>query len=198
MAPLVALGPLRCFIFWVVFPIILSLTVIRSCLLRHSVPMHDCNGALTPPDTPSHPKDHSPAAELERLSIVIPSVINSRDFDFKSPAAQELLTHVSSDFLSQIDTLPQQGRTVSWAEQVAAWRSRAQEYPDVSFAVRSVSSTVDDTKGSAQVYVEMEVSGIGDVKLHAMNELRWKRIDGKWMWCYVVGMRGTPGNSGLD
>jgi hypothetical protein len=159
--------------------------------------MYNWNAALTPPDTPSQFKEPSTAAELERLSVVIPSVVNTRDFEFKSPEAQELLSHVSSDFVSQIETLPQQEKTLSWTDQVAAWRQRADEHPDVHFALTSVSSTVDESKGFAQVYVEMEVSGIGDVRLHAMNELRWRRVHGKWLWYYVIGMRGTPGNSGL-
>ena len=107
----------------------------------------------------SRVKEPSTATELERLSVVIPSIVNTRDFDFKSPEAQELQSHVSSDFLSQIETLPQQEKTLSWAEQVAAWRQRAEEYPAVYFAVASVSSVVDEINGFAQVYVEMEVSG---------------------------------------
>ena len=156
--------------------------------------MYNWNAAFTPPDTPLQIKEPSSAAELERLSVVIPHVINTRDFDLKSPEAQELLSHVSADFLSDLDT---QEKGLSWTDQVDAWRRRVEEYPDVQFTVTSVSSTLDDTKGLAQVYVEMEVSGYGDVKLHAMNELRWKKVAYEWMWYYVIGMRGTPGNSGL-
>ena len=159
--------------------------------------MYNWNAALTPPNTPAHLKEPFTTTKLERLSVVIPGVINTRDFNFKRPEAQELLSHVSSDFLSQIDTLSQQEEALSWTDQMAAWRRRAEEHPDVHFAVASVSSTVDESKGYAQVYVEMEVSGIGDVKLHAMNELRWRRVHGKWLWYYVIGLRGTPGNSGL-
>ena len=155
------------------------------------------NALITPPYTPSQLKEPSVPAELERLSAVIPLVVNRRDFDFESNEAKELHSHVSPEFAAQIDTLPQQGRTVSWADQVSAWRKRAEDNPDAHFALTSISSVVNEKKGVAQVYMDMEVSGIGDVKLHAMNELRWKRVDGIWLWYYVVGMRGTPGNSGL-
>jgi hypothetical protein len=96
-----------------------------------------------------------------------------------------------------MDTQPQGDNGLSWLEQVSAWRERAQEHPHVHFDVIQMSSAVDDSGGSAQVYMDMEVSGIGDVKLHAMNELRWQHVHGRWMWHYVIGMRGTPGNSGM-
>lgn len=152
---------------------------------------------LTPPETPSEQDKPSTAAELERLTAIVPGIVNTRDFDFASPEAQELLSHVSPEFASQIDTLPDRAKLLSWKGQVAAWRQRAQEHPDVRFEATAVSSVVDERLGFAQVFVEMEVSGIGDVKLHAMNELKWQRVDGKWLWFYVIGMRGTPQNSGL-
>ena len=165
-----------------------------ECLLKV---MYSWNAVFTPPDTPSQPKEPSIAAELERLSAVIPRVINTRDFDFKSPEAEELLSHVSSDFVAQIDTRPQQDKALSWHEQVSAWRERAEEHPQVHFALTQISSVVDENRGFAQVYMDMEVSGIGDVKLNAMNELRWRQVHGKWVWYHVIGMRGTPGNTGM-
>lgn len=159
--------------------------------------MNGPQSTLTPPDTPSHTAKLPTKDELERLSAIVPEIVNTRDFDFTGSEAQELLSHVAPDFTSQIDTLPDTDKLLSWHGQVAAWRQRATDHPDVQFAVTSVSSTVDEKIGFAQVFVEMEVSGIGDVKLHAMNELKWQRVDGQWLWYYVIGMRGTPGNSGL-
>ena len=159
--------------------------------------MSKLDAILTPPETPSGQNKPTTAAQLERLSAIVPEIVNTRDFDFARPEAQELLSHVSPDFASQIDTLPDQAKLLSWKAQVAAWRPRAQEHPDVRFEATAVSSVVDERLGFAQVFVEMEVSGIGDVKLHAMNELKWQRVDGKWLWFYVIGMRGTLQNSGL-
>ena len=151
----------------------------------------------TPPETPSEQNKPTTAAELERLSAIVPEIVNARDFDFAGPEAQELLSHVAPDFASQIDTLPEQNRLLSWSGQLSAWRQRAQDNPNARFHVTAVSSVVDERLGFAQVFLEMDVSGIGDVKLHAMNELKWQRVDGKWLWFYVIGMRGTPQNSGF-
>lgn len=159
--------------------------------------MVNWNATLTPPDTPSQAREPSTEAELERISAIVPQIVNTRDFDFESPDAQELLSHIHPDFVAQIDTLPQQKKSLSWKGQVAAWRQRAEDHPEVQFVLTSISSVVDEREGFARVYMDMEVSGIGDVTLHAMNELRWQRVDGKWLWFFVVGFRGTTGNTGL-
>lgn len=156
--------------------------------------MYSWNDLFPPSVAPSQPKQSPVAVELERLSSAIPTFVNARDFEFKSLEAAELLSHVAPEFVAHMDPMPG-GR--SWSEQVSAWRERAQEHPEVHFAIEQVSSAVNEKKGAAQVYMDMEVSGIGDVKLHAVNELKWRRVQEIWLLFSVTGMRGTPGNSGM-
>lgn len=64
------------------------------------------------------------------------------------------------------------------------------------FEIVHLSSYVNESAGMANVYMNMEVTGVGGVVLHAMNELRWKRFDGVWLCYFTIGMRGSPGNAG--
>ncbi|KAK4626676.1 hypothetical protein CLAFUW4_05145 [Fulvia fulva] len=57
-------------------------------------------------------------------------------------------------------------------------------------------STRNGKLTAATVYMNMEVTGLSDVVLHAMNELGWRKIAGQWLCYYTVGMRGSPGNTG--
>ncbi|KAK5682713.1 hypothetical protein LTS10_005843 [Elasticomyces elasticus] len=143
----------------------------------------------TPPDdcTP----DTTTASELERLSSAFLHVLNERDFDFRSPISQELRSHLSDNFRAHLDTFAQNSEPVTLEEQVAKWRQRAQEQPDVNFRVLSLMSSVDESTGRASVYMDMEVSGLSGVKLQAMNELNWERVDGIWLCYYIIGMRGS-------
>ena len=154
---------------------------------------------FTPPETPgtsvSQPKSFGP--ELERLSTIMPNILNTRDFDLETQEAQELQHYLAPDLKFLMDTQDQKGEPWSWKRQLAAWKERAEELPNVQFALMDISSDVDESNGEAKVFMEMEVSGIGEVKLHAMNEVLWRRSNGRWQCYYVLGMRGTPGNSGF-
>ena len=153
------------------------------------------NAIFTPPPTPGYQKPSATAAELERLSSAIPAAINDRDFSFTSPLARDLLHHLSPDFRSDLDT---QASHLNWSEQVLAWQERAEEFPDVRFETEEVTSNVDEESGMGSVFMQMTVTGIGDVQLQAVNELRFERhVDGRWMLYHTVGMRGSPGNSGV-
>lgn len=132
-------------------------------------------------------KPYAVSSELVRLSSAVVRAINDRDFDFQSEEAQELVAHLSLNFQAQLDTRPQQESPLSWAEQVHPWRERAAEYPDVHFDIVQISADVDEVNGVGSVFLDMEVSGIEVVRLHAMNQLQWKRdIDGRWLCCSVV------------
>lgn len=157
------------------------------------------NHLSTPPETPdpSAQKTDSAGKELERLSTIILNILNTRDFDLKTEESWELQQHIAPDLKFLMDTQDQNGEPWSWKRQLEAWKQRAEELPDVHFALISISSAVDESSGEARVFMEMEASGIGEVKLHAMNEVWWRRSDGRWNCYYVLGMRGTPGNSGL-
>lgn len=169
--------------------------------------MANRNATLTPPETPSlslsgstpsEPKGASTAAELVRLASIIDEVVNTNDFDFTSPDAQELLLHIASDFICQIDCIRHPEERLSWESLVAAWRQGAEDDPGVKLAWTSVSTTVDDPRGFAQVFLEKEITAVGGLKFHIMEEQRWRRVSGKWFLSNMIGMRGSPANSGFD
>ena len=138
------------------------------------------------------------AAYLERLSSSFVQVLNDHAFDFQSQSAQEVKAHLASNFRAHLDTVAQDSRPVSLDEQVIKWRQRAQDNPDVVFQIVHSMATVGETTTRATVYLEMEVSGISNVKLQAMNEFNWERVEGVWLCYYVVGMRGSSVNNGFD
>lgn len=150
------------------------------------------------PDTPSTRRDESTASYLERLSSTVVTAINDRDFNFTSPEAQTFLSHVSPHWRGEIDTFAQKREVASFDQQRAMWKQRADENPNVHFEIVHLWSYVNEEVGLANVYMNMEVTGVGGegVTLHAMNELKWKRFDGVWLCYYTVGLRGSPGNSG--
>ena len=87
---------------------------------------------------------------------------------------------------------------MTWTQQIDSWQGRAEEHPDVRFEVVQINSDVQEEKGIARVYMDMEVLGLGDVRLHAMNVLTWVRgPDQVWRLSHVAGMRGSPGNAGF-
>lgn len=148
------------------------------------------------PETPTT-QTETTASRLERLSSIVVSTINDRDFDFTSKDAQSFLAHVSPQWRGEIDTFAQKREIKSFDEQRAMWKKRAEENPDVHFEIVHLSSYVNEGAGMANVYMDMEVTGVANVTLHAMNELKWKRgNDGVWLCYFTIGMRGSPGNSG--
>ncbi|KAF7195321.1 hypothetical protein HII31_03213 [Pseudocercospora fuligena] len=143
-------------------------------------------------------KEESIQSKLGRLSCAFANIVNTHDFDLALPASQELNAHVSPEWLSSMDTQPAK---LSWPQQLEQWRARAAEMPNVRFIVQEVSSDVDERKGHAIVCLNMEVVGMAEsVTLHAMNEVRWRRVgvgqNARWLCFYNLGLRGTPGNSG--
>lgn len=163
---------------------------VRECWQMMSLP--------TPTDELTNVIPKSPTAELERLSIAFVNIVNERDFDFASKSAQELVTRLTPEWKASMDTSVSGLAPVTFAEQIARWRERASENPDVHFQIMDVFSVVDEVKGVASVYLEMEVDGVSNVKLQAMNELKWRLVEDVWMCYYVIGMRGSKMNNGLD
>ncbi|KAK5165128.1 uncharacterized protein LTR77_009225 [Saxophila tyrrhenica] len=149
--------------------------------------MDDPSSVPTPPETPTvPPQKKDTAAELERLSCLIIHAHNERDFEFQGADTQELQAHISPQWKGEIDTGGPRDRPITWEEQTSAWKQRAEEHPDVRFDIRHVSSQVNERSGVAKVYMEMEVSGIGGVTLHAMNELRWRKVERLWLLHYTL------------
>ena len=144
-----------------------------------------------------HARLQTTISELERLSSAFVNAINERDFNFEREEARDLVHHLAPDWRAQLDTYAQQVQPLTFPEQIVLWRQRAQENPDVHFQILHILSDVNEHKGIASVYVEMEVSGISNVKLQAMNELKWRRRDNTWLCYYVIGMRGSSASSDL-
>jgi hypothetical protein len=153
--------------------------------------MDSADAIPTPPETPDANQQQTTAQKssaplLERLSRALVNALNEHDFDFnQSPEAQEVLACISPHFKADMDTQPQ---SLTWDEQIASWKERAGVHPDVRFEVKQVSSDVNERSGVAKVYMDMEVRGLGNVTLHAMNELRWRKMHGKWLYAMFINM----------
>ncbi|KAK5111383.1 hypothetical protein LTR62_005224 [Meristemomyces frigidus] len=152
---------------------------------------------FTPATTPLAPQSSDPEStvqDLERISRAFVDVLNAHDFDFTSLRAQEVRSRMSPDWRTRIDTVgdPQ---PCDFEEQQRRWKSRALDNPDVHFKVVEVMSKVVERKQRARVFMEMEVSGVTSGKVMAMNELRWKKVDGVWLCYYTIGMRGGGVNN---
>jgi hypothetical protein len=133
---------------------------------------------------------------LERLSITGANALNDRDHDFTGSAAtRELRSRMAASWRGQIDTYAH-AREVTFAEQSAMWAQRRAQYPDVHFEVVAISTEVDERRGEALVFMDMEVSGLATFNLQAMSELTWKKVRGQWMLAHTLSLRGTRGNSG--
>jgi hypothetical protein len=147
----------------------------------------------SPPDS-----DGDTVSLLERLSAAFCYIINEKDFTLSSSVSKELMEHISPDFRAQMDTVTAGSESITFDQQMAFWRQRAEEQPDVSFMPVHTSTELNEETGRATVYLNMEVRGIDNVKLEAINQLKWRRQGETWFCYYVIGMRGSAVNSGAD
>ncbi|USW58828.1 hypothetical protein Slin15195_G121470 [Septoria linicola] len=129
---------------------------------------------------------------LKRLSSYFPTLINTHDFALQREDVQELVACISLDWTASMDTQPQQ---VPWSEQLMLWKARSGELPNVRFEIKHVEVDLNNKKGSATVWVEMDVTGMGDVVFGAMNEVKWRRVKDQWECFHTRGMRGSPSSS---
>ncbi|KAK4554672.1 hypothetical protein LTR86_008174 [Recurvomyces mirabilis] len=132
----------------------------------------------SPESTESSETGIDVAKDIERLAVNFVDVLNARDFDFTSDKAKELRSRMTADWKAQMDTYAADPSPVKFDEQVV-----------------EVMSKVEESKKRARVFLEMQVSGITDGKLMAMNELRWKMVEGVWLCYFVIGMRGGGVNN---
>ncbi|KAK3676067.1 hypothetical protein LTR78_004259 [Recurvomyces mirabilis] len=149
----------------------------------------------SPASTESAEAEIDVAKDLERLAVNFVDVLNARDFDFTSDKAKELRTRMTADWKAQMDTYAADPSPVKFDEQVRRWKLRAQDHTGVHFQVVEVMSKVEEKKERARVFLEMQVSGITEGKLMAMNELRWRKVEGAWLCYFVIGMRGGGVNN---
>lgn len=158
-------------------------------------------GAGAGADTPGagaydEDQPESTVAMLERLSAIGVQALNDGDHDFsRSEATRELRAHIAPDWRGQIDTYAH-AREVTLDEQTAMWDQRRAENPNVHFHIMGMTTDIDEAKGEALIFLDMEVTGLAEVTLQAMNELTWRRIKGEWFLWHTLGLRGTRGNTG--
>ncbi|KAI5362729.1 hypothetical protein Slin15195_G101080 [Septoria linicola] len=140
---------------------------------------------------------HETTAELiERISSTFVHIIDEHDFDFASPKAQEVMSHIMPDWVAQLQSFENGNRTLSLNEQRVIWRDRAKEHPETRYGIDCVFSEVREDARSATVFVSMWVSGIAEATLYNMNECYWRNVKGKWMWIGTKGIRANPLSSG--
>lgn len=139
--------------------------------------------------TPSSDTDETTSTKLERLSRCVPESINARDFAFASKDGQELLAHTAPDFMCHLDS---QSQPITLQEQVKAWSDRAETHPDFRFELQDVTSDVNERSGRASVFMSLIWTGISDVNLHAICEMKWRRKGNWWELYWVYGMRSMP------
>ena len=139
-------------------------------------------------DASTKPSYEGLESRLKRLSSYFPLLINTKDFSLQSPEVRELASHISADWTATMDTQPDR---TPWKEQLVRWEARSNEMPNVRFDVKNMEIDLNNKRGVATVWVEMEVTGMGDVVLGAMNEVMWRRVDDRWECTFTRGMRGS-------
>lgn len=141
--------------------------------------------------------DHvSLGKELERLSIAGINCLNTRDFEFSTPAGQELVGRLSSQFeavLGNVSPLP-----MSWSAACDVLKAFFKANPDAQYEVRNTSSDIDNYTNTAIVYVELAMNLSTGITVHGMSTCMWKRdAEGKWCWYRFWNMRNISGNEGF-
>ncbi|USW51548.1 hypothetical protein Slin15195_G048670 [Septoria linicola] len=136
------------------------------------------------------------AAEVERLSTIGINTINARDWNYSSTEAQDFVSHINpNQWQSKFDNEP---GLLSWHEQNLVWRKLVEEtYTDCHFDIVEISSSVLEQGTVAIVWIQTRITGIENVNMQGLSELRWRWHDGKWWFFHHVGIRGHLGQSGV-
>ncbi|KAK4613105.1 uncharacterized protein CLAFUR5_13161 [Fulvia fulva] len=151
----------------------------------------------SPPDSVSTAEEQRVqkiGPELERLTKICIDAINQRDWDYTSPEGQDFLSHVHPSFTAIFDNVP--GK-MDWAGLNAAWQTMFAAHPEGQFNITRMNTAVDTRAGYGTVVIESEATGVSNVVLHGLSEAKWRRVNGKWLFYYHAGMRGSSGNSGF-
>ena len=126
---------------------------------------------------------------LKRISAQWPVVVTTRDWTYSnSPQSAELRSCIAPDFQATLDGYPGIHNLDRLHE---LFKQDVSEYPEAYLYAREVTAYVDEQKGLATVYLDMDMVLWKDVTTKAMTELTWKRgKSGKWMIHGFLGMRG--------
>ncbi|KAK4496429.1 hypothetical protein PRZ48_012409 [Zasmidium cellare] len=130
------------------------------------------------PSTTNTPTPDEIGEELKRLALEWPIILNERDADFASPRGQVIRATIAPEFSAILDGYP--GK-MSWAELLQVWGQEHVEYPNCHLETTSCQAYVDVKKGTAKIFMELDMKFVERIGLKALTELR---ICLEWRWNY--------------
>ena len=125
--------------------------------------------------------------ELKRLTEIVVTLLNNRDFEFETSNGKELLRHLDSDFEGRFDTLP---HTINFDQQLEIWKQNAKDHPTLQFSTLQVTTRLQRRSNTASVYLMLGITGMGTVRYQGSCELRWRYHNDRWLLCSHITMRG--------
>ncbi|KAK4620105.1 hypothetical protein CLAFUW4_11205 [Fulvia fulva] len=149
----------------------------------------------TIPEAPQTTDKKAATLELERLSKACLFAWNDHDFDYEgNPDRRDFRERIAPRFECRIENYPE--HAMSWYGLNQLWRDYLATEPNCRFELISMHTDVNDG-GRAVLYVEMDVTGVQNVNLIRFLEMKWKVVDGRWMYYSCTTMGGSKGNNGL-
>ncbi|EME41572.1 hypothetical protein DOTSEDRAFT_81845 [Dothistroma septosporum NZE10] len=136
-------------------------------------------------------------AGLECLSKACLLAWNDHDFDYEGTADRlKFRERIAPRFECRVENYPSQA--MSWYDLNQLWRNFLATEPDCRFELISMHTDIsDDEPRKAVLYVEMDVTGVKNVNLIRFMEMKWRVIEGRWMYCSCTTMGGSKANNGL-
>lgn len=118
---------------------------------------------------------------------VIVDALNSRDFEFSSPQAHDLLEHhISPNWCGKLNCHPY---LITFREQIEVWRQIILDFPDAHFELLGVDCEIHPKDRTADVVMRTAMTQ-GKERFLTACLLRWKFSQSRWVWYYHSGMRG--------
>jgi len=137
------------------------------------------------------------AEQIRRVADIWLILLNrhEQDHESTSPLGQELLSHVSPNFVAKADNYQ---TTMSWTELRSAWLKDTIENPKMNLRLERLSTYVDEDKGKALTYQEQTCLGLSNpVEMRMFSEIRFELQNEKWMVTKFHVMRGHVGLAGF-
>lgn len=161
---------------------------------KPSLPISD----NTNPDTPEIKEAEEKRAiieELERLSRACIDAFNDHDFSYEKTADRlEFLSRISPKFQARIENYPEKAMT--WQELSQLWSAFAEAEPECRFRILDISTDLN-ANGTANVWIEVDATGVQDVHWIRLLEMKWRIRSGTWLYYSCTTIAGNPGNSRL-
>ena len=87
---------------------------------------------------------------------------------------------------------------MTWAQLLEVWAQEHVDYPNCRLDATGCQAYVDEKKGTAKVYIELNMKFVERIDLKALTELRWFRNeDGQWLVRGFYLMRGHSASMGF-